>query len=476
MKQNCLTLSGNIMFLMLVSSVLLASGAFAQGPHIKDFSVFGTGLQLGTSSTVVSGNVGSMSIVRTTGTSSIGGSIYSKGLIDLANSNTVTGSVYAANDPFVAGNAFQTGSNASIAGSIFANGPIYVGGGSVNGSVELTSNSFSYSGPTPSGTVTVNPALTFPMPTLPGTFSIPAIPANKPDIVNNTTLLPYNGTDATKYGNIMLGGARTVTFSAPGTYIIRSIRNSGNFNKFVFNFTSAPSGIFKLYLPGDVDLFKINVELVGGGSPSQIYMEVQGNGQSAGGTGYAWSITNGASGNNQSTWLGTVWAPNGPISVGSGSSQSKIIGALWSHMQVDIQNGVSITHAALQQCNFTVDAGSDPTITCASLTPQLSGSTTALNPVYSWTTSDGIIVSGANTANPVISKAGTYTLTVTSPGCFDSYSDNVVVTTIPCVLPFYPPSTPGKVDLKIGSELWSLYNNYGNVLDDGSSMFTIMNG
>jgi gliding motility-associated-like protein len=49
--------------------------------------------------------------------------------------------------------------------------------------------------------------------------------------------------------------------------------------------------------------------------------------------------------------------------------------------------------------------------------------------VFSWTTGDGNIVSGGNTANPVVDESGTYSLSVTSAnGCGNINSSNVVVT------------------------------------------------
>lgn len=58
---------------------------------------------------------------------------------------------------------------------------------------------------------------------------------------------------------------------------------------------------------------------------------------------------------------------------------------------------------------------------------QLSPETVYANSIYSWSTSDGNIVSGANTATPVIDRPGTYTLTATYyEGCLPS-QQNVTV-------------------------------------------------
>ncbi|MCK0132683.1 hypothetical protein MWU59_14370, partial [Flavobacteriaceae bacterium F08102] len=73
-------------------------------------------------------------------------------------------------------------------------------------------------------------------------------------------------------------------------------------------------------------------------------------------------------------------------------------------------------------------AGDDAELTCAVTTLMLDGSgSTATGVSYTWSTSDGVIDSGANTASPVISSAGTYTLRVTNliTGC--SSTDTVVI-------------------------------------------------
>ncbi|MEB2342817.1 MAG: hypothetical protein OZ932_12535, partial [Flavobacteriia bacterium] len=77
------------------------------------------------------------------------------------------------------------------------------------------------------------------------------------------------------------------------------------------------------------------------------------------------------------------------------------------------------------------DAGLDMVITCATNGQAiLNGSTGASGVSYGWSASNGgHIVSGANTLNPTVDAAGTYTLVVTytSTGC--SSSDDVSVTT-----------------------------------------------
>jgi hypothetical protein len=93
--------------------------------------------------------------------------------------------------------------------------------------------------------------------------------------------------------------------------------------------------------------------------------------------------------------------------------------------------GCSNTDTAVVTEDFTkpnVSAGGDKVLTCSITSVQLSGSSTTPNATFLWTTLDGHIVSGGNTATPTVDAPGTYHLTVTNPvnGCSDS--DDVVVT------------------------------------------------
>ena len=93
--------------------------------------------------------------------------------------------------------------------------------------------------------------------------------------------------------------------------------------------------------------------------------------------------------------------------------------------------GCSNTDTAVVTEDFTkpdVHAGDDKVLTCSITSVQLSGSSSTPNATFLWTTVDGHIASGANTATPTIDAPGTYHLVVTNPanGCFDN--DDAVVT------------------------------------------------
>ena len=80
----------------------------------------------------------------------------------------------------------------------------------------------------------------------------------------------------------------------------------------------------------------------------------------------------------------------------------------------------------------TADAGTDEILTCAINNLTLDGSTSTGQGTlsYNWTTFDGTIDSDANTANPTISSAGTYTLTITDSDNGCTATDSVTITPV----------------------------------------------
>ncbi|MFM8917731.1 MAG: hypothetical protein ACKOGP_08315, partial [Bacteroidota bacterium] len=139
-------------------------------------------------------------------------------------------------------------------------------------------------------------------------------------------------------------------------------------------------------------------------------------------------IANGASG-GVSRWFGTVYAPYAGILMGSGTGSTSITGSLWSGTQVIINSGVTTNYAAYVNCQTPVaNAGPDKVLNCTTTSTTLNGSSNIAGSTFSWVaTNGGNIVSGANTATPVVNAAGTYTLTVTT-GTACSSTDVTVVT------------------------------------------------
>ena len=105
-----------------MSDFVLFSGAGGTGTSTCGSP--GYAVQLGSSSSVNGGTVGSYKLVKTLGTVSITGNVFSKGTIALANSNSVTGKISAANSTNASGTILSVGSNANLSDYIDVNGNI----------------------------------------------------------------------------------------------------------------------------------------------------------------------------------------------------------------------------------------------------------------------------------------------------------------------------------------------------------------
>ncbi|WP_456424315.1 T9SS type B sorting domain-containing protein, partial [Lutibacter sp.] len=96
----------------------------------------------------------------------------------------------------------------------------------------------------------------------------------------------------------------------------------------------------------------------------------------------------------------------------------------------DCSDSDPISVTITEPVQIIVDAGPNKLITCNNPTATLSGSANIDGEEglsYFWTTTDGIIDSGANTLTPIVSAPGIYILTVMiNEGC--SVSDEVIVT------------------------------------------------
>ncbi|MFN8303432.1 MAG: choice-of-anchor V domain-containing protein [Saprospiraceae bacterium] len=97
------------------------------------------------------------------------------------------------------------------------------------------------------------------------------------------------------------------------------------------------------------------------------------------------------------------------------------------------QNGCTKTTTVNVSGNITAPtstAGPDATLTCQQNTATLNGTGSSSGPnfSYQWSTTNGNIVSGANTLTPVVNAAGTYTLVVTNNNNGCTSSDEAVVT------------------------------------------------
>ena len=227
---------GQRITIALAISLLFSGMAGAQQMQMNDFVLFGgngtspgctypsspgPGVQMGSSSSVTGGSIGSYKLVKSTGTVSITGNIHSGGTVILANSNSVTGKISAANAGGATGNILSVGSNASLGGNIDVNGNVSVGGGTVSGSVTHPGGT-TYSGPLPAGGNILAP------PALP---ALPALPAITPfPAYGNTSITSTQSITPGNYKDLKLSGNKTLTFNGPGVYVFKSIKNSGSTN------------------------------------------------------------------------------------------------------------------------------------------------------------------------------------------------------------------------------------------------------
>lgn len=432
MKKNFTRFYGHFskaIFAILLGIFLAPISLTAQQLKRSDFVLYGVkGVQISTSNTIAnSGRVGSNLLIKSTGNVQFTGSLHSGGRVELANGNIVNGSISAANvvTPPLTGNILATGSGLSVSKDLIVNGNISIAGGTISGIVYQPSGA-AYVGPTANKQL-----LTTQMPTL------PAMPQNSnitisgtpPSYKNNVTLLPGSVS-----GDITLGGNKSITFSGPGTYTINSITLT-NSNTFIFDLKGTSTGKFNILVKGNMSLAKVATSYINAPAgttntllATRIYTETQGTGNS---NGNSFEIANGSS-SSQSRWLGTVWAPNGSITIGSGTGNTDLTGALFGGQQVYINSGVTINYsplvsdcvtptAAINNNATTVDIG------CTVGSISLTGTTNITNPIYSWTTANGNIVSGQGTASITVSTAGKYTLTVTNAdGC--TATDDISVT------------------------------------------------
>ena len=419
----------------------------------------GTGTTLiGSSINVNGGAVGAYKLIQTTGNVSFNGAnLISADKITLTNSNIVNGNISSAanypNLPLTTGTILSIGSSTSITGNIDVYGNVVIGGGTVNGRVTLPSPSafnnftnYTYSGPGPSlGVVYGTPTLPV-LPVLPGETSIPAPLSNPPTVTNNQTYGPGS------YGNINYGGNRTLTLDGPGTYYFNSFNWTGNSNKLIFDFKNQP-GNFIIYVYGAADFGKLNSSVTNGGNAARISIEARG-------TGTAFNISNGSSGGG-SKWMGSVYAPNGSINIGSGTGSSTLTGTFASKYSVSLQSGVTVIYSAPCPTSKFVNAGVDRPLAFTNL-DQLVATSTVPGTSFSWqATNGGVIASGANSAQANISAAGTYIVTgTTAAGC--TSKDTVVIS--------------ARVLNLIGAELLSIYQNRNVPNLSSTPFFTIQNG
>ncbi|HEX2934232.1 MAG TPA: hypothetical protein VHO72_02670, partial [Bacteroidales bacterium] len=133
-------------------------------------------------------------------------------------------------------------------------------------------------------------------------------------------------------------------------------------------------------------------------------------------------------GSSTTAGAGLLWTGSGIVS--GNSTQTPVVNqpGIYTLTVTHPISGCTDSKTVTVDQNTTIPSVTFPvlpaTITCTTANVAIQGTTSATNKTYQWSTANGTIVSGANTANLVVSKAGTYTLTVTDTdnGCQGSNS------------------------------------------------------
>ncbi len=278
-----------------MSDFVLFSGA--GGANTASCYSPGYATVISSSSTITGGSIGSLKLINTTGPVTVTGNVFSKGTIVMANNNVVTGNIASANSFNSSGTILSVGTNANLGlstvNTIDVQGKIVVSSGMVKSKVTHPPGT-AYTGPAPAGgNITGTPTLpTFPA--LPPVTTFPNY--GNSDISTTKTITPGS------YGEVELSGGKTLTLKGPGIYVFKEIQNR-NSNNFVFDFQNSPTGTFLIYVHKNVDLDKVGVAMINGGSASRIYTEVHGLGWSN--KLYGFDLSNGSSGGSATKWLGT---------------------------------------------------------------------------------------------------------------------------------------------------------------------------
>ncbi|MEI6409284.1 MAG: gliding motility-associated C-terminal domain-containing protein, partial [Bacteroidota bacterium] len=215
-------------------------------------------------------------------------------------------------------------------------------------------------------------------------------------------------------GGQISGGANTPSpvVNAPGNYVllVKDDINGCTASDSALIFKDANTPTVFINTPGILTCAITQLTLTGSGSSGSNFS-------------YAWTVVSG----------GNI--------VSGGNTPAAIISApgVYQLRITDNSNGCSATATRTVPQNIVppnVNAVALGAITCDHPEIFLSGSPSSGGYSYSWQTTDGHIVSGANTAKPTVDKPGTYSFTATNlqNGCSNSISVEAIVDTLSPIL------------------------------------------
>jgi gliding motility-associated-like protein len=149
------------------------------------------------------------------------------------------------------------------------------------------------------------------------------------------------------------------------------------------------------------------------------------------------------------TYLWTAGAGGNITENGNTLTPSVNTPATYQIQATNLQNGCSSVFSTQvqQETGVPIALAAVPgPITClqSNININTAGSSSGANFLYNWQASNGgVIVSGPNTAAPLVSSAGNYTLTITNTdnGCTATTSVTVAVDTVAPILSLQPPQT-----------------------------------
>ena len=133
------------------------------------------------------------------------------------------------------------------------------------------------------------------------------------------------------------------------------------------------------------------------------------------------------------------------------------------------------------------NAGPDKSLTCTTNQTILNGSSATQGSIINWTTSNGNIVSGANTTTPVVNAAGMYIISAQNPGLSSCIATDTVFVTNDITIPnanagpdkqitcsMASLSMSGSSTTPSATYSWSAING-GNIVSGGSSSSPVVN-